>query len=128
MNDTAVFHCSFVRYVEESWFDTLTVSLHVAYMGATHPSSTLNDLMNCCMWGWNGKEVVHLSVLDHFPRFMSIIETLNQDKPFATDICALYQVVWYVELKHFADAKDYTIPTHLLRESNAVARERLQVV
>ena len=104
------------------------VSLHVAYMGATHPSSTLNDLMNCHMWGWNGKEVVCLSVLDNFPRFMSIIETLNQDEPFTTDICALYQGVWYVELKCFANAEDYTIPAHLLGESNAVARERLQVV
>ena len=128
LNNTTVFHHSFVQYVEECWFDALMVSLHVAYMGVTRPSSTLNDLMNCHMRGWNGKEVVHLSVLDHFPRFMSIIETLDQDEPFATDICALYQGVWYIKLKHFTDAEDYTIPTHPVGESNAAARGRLQVV
>ena len=48
-NDTTVFHHSFMQYVEECWFDALMVSLHVAYMGVTCPSSTLNDLMNCRM-------------------------------------------------------------------------------
>ena len=85
-NDTTIFHLAFMWYIQECWLDAFIVSLCVAYMGVTHPSSTLNDLMNCHMWGWNGKEVVCLLVLNHFPRFMSIIKTLNQDKPFATNI------------------------------------------
>ena len=128
LNDTAVFRLAFMQYVEECWLDAFIISLCVAYMGVTHPSSTLNDLMNCHMRGWNGKEVVHLSVLDHFPKFMSIIETLDQNEPFATNICALYQGVWYIELKHFANMEDYTILTHPMGESNAAARKRLQVV
>ena len=51
LNDTTVFCLMFLHYVQECWLDAFIVSLHVAYMGVTHPSSTLNDLMNCCMWG-----------------------------------------------------------------------------
>ena len=90
----------------------------VAYMGASRPSSTLNDLMNCHMRGWNGREVVHLSVMEHFSKFMAIIKMLDQETPYATNICALYHGVWYMELKRFVDVEDYATLPRAAGETN----------
>ena len=87
---------------------------------------TLTDLMNCQMRGWNGWEVVKLLVMEHFSKFMAVVETLNQETPYATDICALYQGVWYTELKHFTNAEDYAVPPRPVGETNAAAHIRLQ--
>ena len=45
------------------------------------------------MHGWDGKQVVKLSVLEHFPKFMPCVESLDQITPYDADICALYQGV-----------------------------------
>ena len=127
-NDAAAFRKAFLTYVDECWFDVFVAKLQVAYMGTTRPSSTLNDLMKCKMHGWNGKEAVRLSVLDHFPKFMQCVEMLDQGSPYATNICALYQGVWYTELQNFANTKDYTVPPQPLNETNATAHAWLQQV
>ena len=109
-NNAAAFRKAFLAYVNECWFNVFMDKLLVAYMGATRPSLILNNLIKCKMHGWNGKEAVRLLVLDHFPKFMQCVEMLDQGSPYATNICALYQGVWYTELLNFANTEDYMVP------------------
>ena len=126
-NNTKVFKKVFLEYVHECWFDAFINSLQIAYMGATRPSSTLNDLMRCKMHGWDGKQVVKMLVLKHFPKFMQSVESLDQTAPYA-DICTLYQGVWSLELLNFANVVDYTLPPRPINDTNAAAQAWLQQV
>ena len=67
-------------------------------------------------------------VLEHYNVFMSFVETLNQTKPYPSDICTLYYGCWHDDLKRFAKDENYTLPERPLGESNATAWAWLQLV
>ena len=68
---------NFLKYVKECWFEVFVVELRVAYMGVAYQSTTFTKLTDCKMSGWNGHEVVQLSVLKHYNLFMSLVETFD---------------------------------------------------
>ena len=62
-------------------------------------SITLTELTNCKMRGWNGHEVIHLTVLEHYITFMVLVETLDQTRPNPSNICTLYYECWHDDMK-----------------------------
>ena len=117
----ATFHCNFLKYVEECWFQAFILELWVAYMGVAWQSTTLTKLTDCKMRGWNSQEVVRWTVLEHYNIFMALVETLDQTKPYPSDICTLYYGCWHDDLKRFAEAEDYILPERPAEEYNAAA-------
>ena len=62
-----------------------------------------------------------MSVLEHFPKFMQCVESLDQTAPYDADICTLYQGVWSLELLNFDNVEDYTILPRPINETNPAA-------